>query len=387
MQIAKHHEVHVIVEKYEFEEKVMRYIEAHPEEVKNMSFHFIPREHHEVLRKIWPPSYYWFYKVWMRKAYALAKVLDVQHDFDLAHQITIAGYRQPGYLWKLGKPYVWGPVGGHTNSPWCLLRSLGMRGFLHFNARNIINEIQKRWGLPSRAAAKHAHTILTSNSTAQREILAYWGRETTFMSEIGCDANAQVPNPTEHKQGEPLKICWVGETVMGKAANILLEALTLCEQPMELHAYGRGARLETWRKMARDMGLEDRVTFHGFVPQEEVWAMMRQSHVLCITSIRDDTSAVVLEAFRYALPVIALDYTGFRDAITADCGIKISTINKKQIVKDYARHLDALALDEVERRRLSAGALERSRDYTWDAKMVILNKIYSEACPESRHGT
>lgn len=382
-QIAKFHEVHLIVEKDEFEQKISEYAKMHPEEVRNMHFHFIRRKHHETLRKFWPPSYYWFYRSWLKKAYKLAVELDQKENFDLVHQITIAGYREPGYLWKLGKPYIWGPVGGHTNSPWCLIPSLGLRGLLHFGSRNILNEIQKRWGRASRAAAKAATAIMTSNSTAQQEILDYWGRETTFMSEIGCHEDAIRNTFAQHEAGTPLKICWVGETVIGKAAPLLFEAIKQCKQPMELHLYGRGAKLEAWRKMILEMGLSQQIHIHGFVPQIDVWAQMEQSHVQCITSIRDDTSAVTLEAFRYGLPVIALDFTGFRDAITSECGIKIPTINKKQIVKAYADALDDLAMNEEKRQRLAHGALKRSRDYLWSNKIKVVNGIYAKVCPNA----
>ncbi len=280
-QIAKYHDVHILVEKDEFEEKVTKYSQEHPDEVKNMHFHYIRRKHHDTLRKIWPPSYYWFYRAWQKKACQYAIELDKKENFDLVHQITIAGYREPGYLWKLGKPYIWGPVGGHTNSPWCLIPSLGLRGILHFGLRNIINEFQKRWGSASRAAAKAATFIMTSNSTAQKEIRAYWGRETTFMSEIGCQEETIKTETSSHIAGTPLKLCWVGETVTRKAAPLLFEAVSQCTQAMELHLFGRGAQLEPWRAMVKQMGLDDRIHIHGYIPQVEVWEHMKQSHLMC----------------------------------------------------------------------------------------------------------
>lgn len=380
-QIAQYHDVHILVEKDEFEEKVTTYSQEHPEKVAHMHFHFIRRKHHETLRLFWPPSYYWFYRAWLKKAYQYAIELDREHHFDLSHHITIAGYREPGYLWKLDKPFIWGPVGGHSNSPWCLIPSLGLRGILHFGSRNILNSIQKRWGRASRAAAKAARFIMTSNSTAQEDIQKHWQRDTSFMSEIGCNLEDIRPTFTVHHSGTPLQICWVGETVIGKAAHILFQALLLCHEPMELHLYGKGRKLEDWRKMVLKMGLSKRVFIHGFVPQKEVWQQMAQSHVLCITSIRDDTSAVILEGFRYGLPAIALDYTGFRDAITQDCGIKIPIHNKKQIIQAYAQALDELACDETKRQKLAQGALRRSRDYLWSEKMKTINQLYAQSCP------
>ena len=142
--IARFHEVHAIVEEGEFKETLTRFAAEHPEAVEHITFHFVPRTHHNLLRKIWPPSYYWFYRAWHKRAYKLAKELDKKEDFDIVHQVTISGFRCPGYLWKLGKPFVWGPLGGFTDTPWCLLRSLGIGGAIHFAVRNVVNGIQKR---------------------------------------------------------------------------------------------------------------------------------------------------------------------------------------------------------------------------------------------------
>lgn len=106
---------------------------------------------------------------------------------------------------------------------------------------------------------------------------------------------------------------------------------------------------------------------------------MSTSHVFCITSVREDTSTVVFEAFRYGLPIIALDHCGFATVINETCGIKIPINSRSQVIGDYARHLDYLATHEEERRQLSQGALERCRDFTWDAKMVVLNELYGKA--------
>lgn len=122
--------------------------------------------------------------------------------------------------------------------------------------------------------------------------------------------------------------------------------------------------------------------FHGFVPREEAFRIMATSHVFCITSVREDTSTVVFEAFRYGLPIIALDHCGFSTVIDDSSGIKIPIQSRKQVIADYARHLDFLASHEEERRRLSSGALARCEKFTWDAKMEVLNDIYAKAVAE-----
>lgn len=379
--IAKHHEVHVLVEE-KFRGALEEYSSTHPSEVEHMTFHFIKRQRHKTLRKIWPPSYYWFYRAWHKKAYRYAVELDKKENFDIVHQITISGYREPGYLWKLGKPYIWGPLGGFTDTPWCLMGSLGWQGCLHFSIRNILNAIQKRWGRHARAAAAHSHTILTSTTKAVQEIKAFWHRDAILMNEVGLETNHTVYTPVEHEPGTPLRLCWAGEHIPRKALDLLLHALPHCKEKMELHVLSKGPRMNAWKALAQRLGLEGQVTFHGFVPREEAFRIMGTSHVFCITSVREDTSTVVFEAFRYGLPIIAMDHCGFSTVIDETSGIKIPINSRKQVIADYARHLDYLATHEEERQKLSQGALQRCKLFTWDAKMQVVNEIYAQATAE-----
>ena len=381
--IARYHDVHILVEE-KFRVNLEKHTKSHPKEVSHMTFHFIKRKRYKTLRKIWPPSYYWFYREWHRKAYQYALDLNKKEDFDLVHQITLSGYREPGYLWKLGKPYIWGPLGGFTDTPWCLMGSLGWQGCLHFTIRNILNAIQKRWGRRPHAAAAHCHTILTSTTKAVREIKAFWKRDAILMNEVGLETHHTAYTPAEHTEGTPLRLCWAGEHIPRKALDILLQALPQCKEKVELHVLSKGPRSQAWKALTHKLGLDDRVIFHGFVPREEAFRIMGTSHVFCITSVREDTSTVVFEAFRYGLPIIAMDHCGFSTVIDETSGIKIPICSKNQVIADYARHIDYLATHELERQRLSTGALERCKMFTWEAKMEIINKVYVEAVKEKQ---
>jgi hypothetical protein len=63
------------------------------------------------------PFYFHGYAAWQRAAYREAVRLHRERPFDGAHQLTIATFREPGYLWKLGVPFFWGPLAGGENSP------------------------------------------------------------------------------------------------------------------------------------------------------------------------------------------------------------------------------------------------------------------------------
>ena len=112
---------------------------------------------------------------------------------------------------------------------------------------------------------------------------------------------------------------------------------------------------------------------------------MREAHVFAITSLKDLTSTVAVEAISMGLPIVSLGHCGFADLVTKTCGIKIYPRSAGQIVSEFAAALSTLYRNEPLRRQLAKGAVVRSRDYSWQAKMDILDRIYDTAVAVNRH--
>lgn len=383
--IAKFHDVHAIVEEEKFKANLTQYATAHPEAVRNITFHFIPKDRHRILRRIWPPSYYWFYRKWNKRAYKLAVELDKQEHFDIVHQITLAGYREPGFLWKLGKPFIWGPIGGFSQTSWSLLKGTDLHNIVYFGLRNIINYCQKRWGYAGRKVAPNAHTILISDKQGINDVLYYWNQPSEHMLEVGtypCSAPDTIIN--RHAE-DTFRICWVGHLIPLKSLEILLHAIALCRtKKLHLEVLGKGPCLQKWQTLAAKLRIETKVTFHGYTEHSKTLNTMQKSHVFCHTSIKEGgTGTVILEALQCGLPIIALDHCGQAAVIDESCGFKIPIRSRQQIIENIAEKLDFLANNEDFRFSLAVGALNRSKLFSWNAKMQQLNHIY-EAASKSR---
>lgn len=377
-------EVYALVEEEKWREEIEAYCAAHPEETAHLHFRFIAKERHRLLRKIWPPSYYWYYRKWQKKALEEARRWDAEEHFDLVHHVTMAGYRAPGYLWRLGKPFVWGPVGGLNNTPWHLLPQLGLKGALFFACRNLINSFEKRFSRDVRRAAEAAAAILSSTEEGVEDIRRFWKREASYFCELGTDNAAAAPQPHPHHAGKPLRVAWVGLLTARKALPFLLHALSLCPHPIELHIIGNGEERAKWERMAQSCGSQHRIIFHGNVPHDEVQRHLASCHAACITSVRDDTSTVTLEYLQHGLPVIALAHCGFGSVITDTCGIRIPVGSARAIEHDMAAALAALATDEERRRALSFGAVLRAQNYAWSEKLTLLRALYRRALSDER---
>ncbi len=377
--LSQHHEVHVITEKEKWEKDLLLFLEEHG--ITNIYFHFIRKKRNRRLRKLWPPSYYWYYKTWQKKAFQLAKELDGKENFDIIHQLNMVGYREPGYLWKIDKPFVWGPIGGLENSPLQLLPYIGFKGFVFFFYRNLYNSLQRNFlNRPKKAATRDRAFVIAATKGNQNRIKELWGVEADIICEVGQETNhtEMIVSSVKHRREEPLRIVWSGLHIPRKNLSLLLQALKNIKTPYELHILGKGEMTAKWKMIAHNLGIAENCKWYGWVERSKSLSIMQSGHVFCITSISDLTSSVTLEAISFGLPVICLDHCGFADIINENCGIKVPISNYTEVVTHFKEAIETLDFDENLRQRLSQGALERANDFSWNGKVEKLNKIYSD---------
>ena len=378
MGLSNFHELHVIVEKRKWEQPILEYLKVYPELKANISFYFIDKKRNKRLRKIWPPSYYWFYKKWQKEAYKLACQLDQKEKFDLIHQLNMVGYREPGYLWKINKPFVWGPIGGLENSPWQFLLSLGLKGFLFYAARNVINLWQRNFLTRPKLAVKRKNSAVIAATPDNRFLIKkLWGKDSTIISEVGQELN-KFTKINIREKSEALKIIWSGQHTAGKNLQLLLKALKYVNFNFQLHVLGQGGMTDIWKILANRLGIQKQIIWHGWLEKSNALKVLSNGHVFCITSIKDLTSTVSLEALSFGLPIICLDHCGFSHVVNDSCGIKINVSTPNKAANDFTVALDKIYADENLRQSFSEGAFLKAKDFSWESKISRLNTIYNE---------
>ena len=325
------------------------------------------------------------YAHWQRDAWRVAKELVKSEHFDLVHQLTYVGYRFPGHMWKLGLPFVWGPVGGLENTPWRLLPAMGAAGALYYAGRNVINSAQRRWlRTPRRAAVAAGPGLIAGTEGIARELMQAYGVKSRVIREVVAPVELSPPQPRRRQPSEPLRLVWSGLHLPGKALNLLLAALgqIAASEPIELHILGDGPLRKKWETSARSLGLDGRCVWHGKIDRREALAVMANSHALVITSLKDLTSTVLLEGLALGLPVLCPDHCGFSGVVTEACGIKIEPRSISFLIDGFRSGVLRLAHDECTRYSMALSAMERARAYSHDQLRRELDAVYSEVmCP------
>jgi glycosyltransferase involved in cell wall biosynthesis len=371
----------VICEAEKYGPLVQRYLDEHGP-LDHLHFSYVAKaQWHGRFSRIpgcGPLAYY----LWQRGAFELAKRMHAERPFDLVHQVTFCGYREPGYGGELGVPFIWGPIGGTQNYPYRYLPLAGLSGALREGSRSLLNSLQFRFSPRVRRAAKQAAALLVANSTIDRDMRRALGMSPQLQLETGV-RSYEAARRTPHNG--PLRILWSGELQPWKAMPLLLHALAKLPANVayEVRILGEGPLERSWRRLAQRLGVGDRLQWLGHLPHAEALALFQWADVLAFTSLRDTSGNVVLEALAAGVPVVCLDHQGVRDMVTSECGIRVPVEFPRATIASLADALTSLATQPELRERLSAGALERAAYYNWDRQGERMARVYAEALQRS----
>lgn len=346
-----------------------------------------------------PAGYYWYLRRWQRRALGVARRLHAERPFDLVHHANYCGFREPGDLWRLDVPFVWGPVGGTQSFPQSFASFVDRRGAIREAIRGVVNSAQLRYSPRVRQAARRAASVLAANSTGQRDLRRAHGLRADWQLETGLGQLAECP-PTPRRSDEPLRILWSGNLETWKAPQILFAALARVQQrsphSFRLTILGQGRLRPELERLAERGGYARHVQWMGQIPYADALAKYRESHVLAFTSLRDTSGNVVLEAMAAGVPVVCFDLHGARDMVTDDCGIKVSVERPASAIEEWAAAMELLANDETLRLRLAAGARERAAFFLWDQqgermaavyRHVLRDQLVEPSLPDREHAT
>lgn len=387
-QIARHHDVTVITGEYQDNRQAIeRELAADPQLAASIRFEFVPwfdQIRPRWLRsvaKLYQPLYYVGYEWWMRRAQEVAEsLLASGRQFDLTHQVNMIGYREPGYLWKLPLPFVWGPVGGTQNVPWRMLTSLGLvEGTRHF-ARNLINEFQKQFHRRSRTAFREAAAIIAVARDTQEDIRRHYHRDSTVIAAALCEPGHPRARVRTAHPG-PMRFVFSGLHLSRKGLPFALRALARLPREVDwtLDVLGAGPLSASWKALADRLGVSRRVTFHGYTSREELMRVLDESDVYVFPSLLDGWPAAITEALTLGLPVVTTDLHGMRDMVNESCGRVVPVHSARQLVDQLTEVFTELTRDAGLVERLSRGALRRAEELGPDRQVPLILRTYEEA--------
>ncbi|MFX0594759.1 glycosyltransferase family 4 protein [Melissospora conviva] len=221
------------------------------------------------------------------------------------------------------------------------------------------------WWIESRLAIRvyrRCPYVAVSEST-RRELI-----------ELGVDPEriTVVYNGTPPVDGAPVartahpSLVVLGRLVPHKRVELALRATALLavELPgLELVVAGQGWWDAPLRRLAADLGIEDRVRFAGFVSESDKHELLSRSWLSLVPSLKEGWGLTIVEAGVRGTPSIAFRSAG--GVVEAVVDGRTGTLVDDEF--EFFRSVRALLLDQEARDRMGKAAVRHAERFTWPA--------------------
>jgi D-inositol-3-phosphate glycosyltransferase len=195
--------------------------------------------------------------------------------------------------------------------------------------------------------------------------------------EVFSPTSSNIPLPAYEEKFRKF-ILFVGNLMPVKRLDVLLRALKLItNQSVLLKIIGGGYEEERYKKMAIDLGVQDRVEFLGAChDKQKLVEYYNTAWCVAIPSVSESFSLVALESMACGCPVIARNITGVSGRISH--GVDGWLVDNDE-PKVWAKKLnDILNLSDDERNKMGeAGRQKILQYYSWDEHMKKLEEVYT----------
>jgi glycosyltransferase involved in cell wall biosynthesis len=311
---------------------------------------------------------------WLTQLSQRAIVRSLASFGSVVHQPIPVSPRFPSLLFNVGSPVIIGPMNGGMEFPPAFQNTEPLLSRLSIPLGRAFAGVMNSL-LPGK---KRAAALLVANRRTRAALPSGMRGQVFEISENGVDLarfHAESSSPT------PGRFVFIGRLVTWKALDIVFHALVQTPQAT-LDVVGDGPMLPRWQKLVAALGLQDRVTFHGWLPQTECADILARSTALVLPSLYECGGAVVLEAMAMATPVIATAWGGPADYVDDSCGILIDPTSRKSLVNGFAAAMQRLMLaPEIARTLGAAGSQKVRAQFDWEKKIDAMLEIYASLVP------
>ncbi|WP_369851395.1 glycosyltransferase [Cryobacterium sp. Y82] len=195
-------------------------------------------------------------------------------------------------------------------------RNIRLVGTNHFMPENMVKfslvpvglqdrVIKAAWRAARRTFGRAA-AVTTPTRRAAQFLEKYTGLTGVHAISCGIDADNYAPNFEPRTEN---RILFVGRVTGEKQIDVLLQAAALLSPDLDarIEIVGGGDQKRNLEHLADTLGIRSRVTFTGYVTDDELRAAYSRATVFAMPSIAELQSIATMEAMASGLPIVAAD--------------------------------------------------------------------------------
>ena len=326
VQAAKTQDVWVLTRS-----KMKKYVEpAIPEELKD-SLHFLYAPSSKKLRKL---TIYLEYLAWQHTAFRYAKKYCREMQFDYVWSITFGNMFLPTYMYKLGLPFIWGPVGGAEQVPKQYWKEFPFKKrcvhMLKYWMGQHIKLLPWIWKPAKEAALIIARTQATKElfpqdmqDKVQVHLEACVDMEKDFCFDLALAAQL--------KKSNGINLLYTGRIIDIKNIPMLVSIMKDIKKDYpdcRLHILGDGDERAESEDLVKKYGIQNNVVFYGNVPRASLLKAVQECDAFVFPSLREGAPWSLLEAMAFEKPIVAYDLNGMHDTLSPEGAILVNIDGK-----------------------------------------------------------
>jgi glycosyltransferase involved in cell wall biosynthesis len=207
-------------------------------------------------------------------------------------------------------------------------------------------------------------------SDETRDILMSEGVKSVKVLRNGVDTIALATLP-EKKLENPLRLVMVSRLAPNKRIDHGIQTMKCLVQksvPARLTIIGTGESEGPLKKLVKDLGLAELVTFTGPLPEKDKNERLQQAHLLIHTSLREGWGLNVIEANAMGTPAVVYPVGGLREStLHGETGL----VAEKETPESLAESLAGLATAQDKYAGFRVNAWNRAKALHWDKVLPV----------------
>jgi len=340
-------------------------------------YHRLPLEMGGIWYRI--PLIQLHYYLWQLSLYFLVAPLHRQVRFDLVHHVTYVRYWTPNAAAFLGIPFVFGPVGSAEAAPPGFAHEFPIRSRVAEFVRNAVRIVAEHDPI-LRATVRRSTIALATTLQTAAALRRLGAIEIRLCPEVGLSQKEIADLAAYEVAGGPLRLLAISRLVSWKGVHLSLHAFARADVPgTEYWIVGDGPERDRLERIARELGIADRVRFYGHISRAEVMAKLVCCHALLHPSLHDGGGWACVEAMAAGRPVLCLDWGGPGAQVTPHTGWKIVPRSRDQVVREMASIIREMASDPAKLARFAPECRRHvSESFAWRDRMRFFCDLYDE---------
>ncbi|MEO0229292.1 MAG: glycosyltransferase [candidate division WOR-3 bacterium] len=358
------------------------------EEIRKQNIHNIKFYYFDLPRvfRFWKKGgrgLYIYYVLWQLGALFKIIKLNKIYKFDAVWHLTFGNINLPFFTGFAPAPFIIGPVGGGDKVPFSYWRFLSLRGVINEILRNLVIFLNRHnfllYFFFKKALWIYVRTIETMNL-----IPAKFRKKVSVFMETAFDSSSLTCNSNISKDltsKSTITFITVGRILWHKGIELSLHFLKEFSTAFpnfnwEYHIVGNGPEKKRIIRIAKKLGIYEKIKFLGEVPRYRVFEFLKKADFFLLLSFKEGGAWALIEAMACGVIPVVVDAGGLSDIVEESCGIKLYSLDPNELIKGLVNKIGSVLQNPILMQSMRARAVEKvTNDLTWEKRLDLILEV------------